>query len=256
MRRRLIAPSMLLLGLSLTLGSCGTPSAPTPAAPPQVSAPTATPSVTAAPSPSATTKKPKVPPAERPVTAAQLRKALLDIHDVPASFELVKGQDDDGDHASSKKSGCADLVRLLNAAKLPGSLASAGVGFDGGQDGAFVGEDLDALASSTAAQNFVAGYRRSVKSCQAVRYRVPGVGSSTLDVRPISFTEIGDASFVARFRASRGPLAGLEITQVGAHLGAVVMGMSFIGLDPSDAEEASQVAADKVQSILGSSATT
>lgn len=190
------------------------------------------------------------------MTSAQLRKALLGIHDVPAGFELVKDEDEDGDLASSKKPGCAALVRLLNAAKLPESRASASVGFDGGQDGAFVGEDLDALPSSTAAESFVSDYRRSVKQCRAITYKIKGVGASTLDVRPISFAEIGDGSFAARFGASRGPLAGLEITQVGAHVGAVVMSMTFVAMDPSDAEAASQDAADKVTSKTGSAAST
>lgn len=261
MRRRLIGASVLLLGLSVTAGGCGTPSAPTPAPQPQISAslatPSAGPSLTAAPSTPATPTKPKVPvTAERPVTRAQLRRALLNIHDVPAGFEVVTDQGHAGDQASSKNAACSALVRLLNAPKLSGSLADASVSFDGGQDGAFVGEDLNALASTTAAQSFVDGYRHSVKQCHTITYRIHGVGSSTLSVRPISFAAIGDGSFVARFRAGRGPLSGLEIIQVGAHLGRVVIGMSFVGLDPSDAEAASQGAADKVKSKMGSSAST
>lgn len=156
----------------------------------------------------------------------------------------------DGSHASSDKPGCAALVKLLNADHLSGSKAHASVGFDGGQDGGFIGQDLDAFATPTAAAAFVGQYRSAVKGCRSLSYTIPGTGSSTIEAREISFAKIGDDSFAARFDAYSGALDGFEISQAAASLGPVVLTMFGDGLAPDDLEAATQAAADKAHRHL------
>lgn len=124
------------------------------------------------------------------------------------------------------------------------------MGFDGGQQGGFLGEELDAFGSATVAAAFVTRYRDAVQACRSLTYAIPGTGSSTLQVREISFAAIGDDSFAARFSASSGALDGLEIVQVAASLGPVVLGVFSEGLDPSDTEAATQDASDKAKQRL------
>ena len=91
----------------------------------------------------------------------------------------------------------------------------------------------------------------SATSGQTIRFVEPGAGAAALAVPEISFAEVGDDSFAARFSAGAGPLEGLEIIQVGAQSGSVVLGMAFIGFHPSDAEAATQHAMDKLKDQLG-----
>lgn len=154
---------------------------------------------------------------------------------------------------SSGKKACAPLVRLMNSAKPEGSRAEAGVSFSGGQEGPFIDETLDAMGNAQAARAFVEQYRRAVTACSSVRVSVPGLGSSNVAVREVSFGKIGDRSFAARFRAEGGPLAGLEITQAGVQAGDIVVGVTTVGLEGPDAEAATDDAAAKVRKKLATS---
>jgi len=78
-------------------------------------------------------------------------------------------------------------------------------------------------------------------------------GTSTLQVREISFASAGDSSFAARFSATKGALEGFELIQAGAQSGDVLVGMTFVGLDPAEAEQATQDAVAKVEDKLGTS---
>lgn len=134
--------------MALLVSGCGggPQTAPTPAATPptsaaatsDVSAPTSSASP-AAPSTSTTPKPPT--PTGTARTSAQLRKALLSLKDVPPGFErdTSSASEDDG-KLTSKRKECAPLVRLMNADKLPGSVADASVSYSGGQEGPFLDE--------------------------------------------------------------------------------------------------------------------
>jgi len=164
-----------------------------------------------------------------------------------------KTSGDDGAKISSSKAACAPLVRLMNTTKLSGSIAEAQISFSGGQEGPYVDENLDALATKQAAGAFVNGYRQAVKACRSVTVRLPGFGSSSMDVREVSFAKLGDDTFSARFRATGGELEGLEFIQVGVQSGDVVIGMNFLGLEGPDAEIATEDAVNKIETKLGTS---
>lgn len=170
------------------------PASPSAASTPVPSPRTATPSRSPSPSPSAPTQK----------TTAGLRTALLGLKDVPAGFEVESESNGDfGGKASSSRSECAALVRLLNARKVPGSRADAQISFSGGQEGPFVDESLDAMGTAQKARAFVTDFRTSVKKCRTVSLTISGVGRSPIQIREISFADVGDTSFAARFSATR-----------------------------------------------------
>jgi hypothetical protein len=187
-------------------------------------------------------------------TAAELRSGRLSLKDVPPGLEVDKAAGDDGATLSSPKSACKPLVRIMNAAKLPGSTAQAEISFSGGQDGPFIDENLDAMGTKQAAGAFLDNFQKAVQACRSVNVRLSGAGSSKMDVREISFAKIGDDTFAARFRATGGDLEGLEIIQVGVQSGDVVVGMSLVGLDGPDAEAATKDAVKKVERKLGTAA--
>lgn len=246
------ALALTVLGAGCSGGSPAGPASSS-TSPPTASSTTAAASASSTPSPSATSS---TPPSTSPSitakkrTAAELRRALLGLKDVPAGFEREAGSGDAGEKASSKRSACAALVRLLNASKVPGSRAEAHVSFSGGQQGPYVDESLDALGTATAAKAFVAEFRSAVKKCRSLSVTIDGVGTSTLTVREISFADVGSTSFAARFSASNGALAGFELIQAGVQSGDVLVGMAFVGLDPADAEQATQDAVKKVENKL------
>lgn len=226
-------------------GAANTPNAATASAPASPSAPVVTP----LPTPSPTS--PSSPALKR--TRAELTKALLSLKDLPAGFEVDKGGGDDGTRMSSRTKACSPLVRLMNDASLPGSREQADVSFSGGQDGPYIDETLDAMGSNRAARAFVETYRTSVRACRSIRVTVPGIGSSDVDVREISFARIGDDTFAARFRARSGALEGLELIQAGVQSGDVVVGVTTVGFDGSDAEAATDDAVSKAGRKLGTS---
>jgi hypothetical protein len=144
---------------------------------------------------------------------------------------------------------------LLNENGMRGSLASATVSFSGGEDGPSLDETLDAAKSSSVAGGSIDDYRRAVKRCDAVTYSVPGVGTSTVHVGAISFADLGDDSFAARFSATSGALDGFEVIEVGVQTEDVVLDLSFYFTDPGDAEDATSAALGKVEDELGTSST-
>lgn len=184
-------------------------------------------------------------------TSAQLKNALLVLKDLPAGFEVEKSGEDDGTKLSSSKTACAPLVRLMNAATLPGSRVQATASFSGGQEGPFIDETLDGMGTAQAARAFIQKYRASAKACSSVRASVPGVGSSNVAVREVSFSRMGGETFAARFRAEGGPLDGLEFIQVGVQVSDVIVGVTAVGLDGPDVEAATEDAAGKARKKLG-----
>ena len=200
----------LAAALTMTVLAAGCSEPPTEAAAPASAPAASTPTPTVASSTPTTASTPTdSPPSPSPSvtkrTASDLRKALLGLKDVPAGFDVDRG-DDGGGKASSNRSSCAPLVKLLNAAKVQGSQTEVQVSFSGGQEGPFVNESLDAMGDAATARSFVAGFRTAVKKCRTLSLTIDGVGTSPLTVREISFADIGDTSFAARFSATRGAL--------------------------------------------------
>ena len=176
----------------------------------------------------------------------------MSLSDVPAGFEVdSSGSSDDTIKASSKDARCAALVRLMNSGQLAGSTAEVHRSFSGGSDGPFVDESLDALGTKQAAGRFVAGFRSAVSACHTLKVTVPGAGSSSVAVRQISFAKLGDDTFSARLQATGGSLDGFELIQTGVQSGDIVVGMTVVGLDGPDAEDASTEAVKKVEKTFG-----
>lgn len=197
-------------------------------------------------------------PTTAPRTAAGLKKALLSIEDLPPGFEVDPSGSGGGKNdgaVTSIRPACAPLVTILQEEIPASSLAHAGTSFSGGQDGPAIDQSLDSFSSRAAAASFIAGYRRAVQACSEVQLQVFGVGRSTVSVRPVSFGTAGDSLFAARLTAPPGPLEGLEVLQVGAQSGDVVVGMSFMSTDPSDAQSATEDAVSKVDKVLGTGGT-
>lgn len=207
---------------------------------------------TAAPADSAATGGAGVPAAAWPVTAAELREGLLGLEEVSASFEPVTGvADEDGARAVFEGAGCEELTRFLNAKKLPGSRAEAAVALSSGPEGGAAAEQLYAMDSPQAAAQVVDRYRREAAWCTKITLSVAGVGTSTFSVRPISLVEVGDGSFATGVSAaSTDSFADQDIIQVVTHSGAVVIVVTFMGANPSDAETVTQAAVDKVHHKL------
>ncbi len=248
----------------LALSGCASKSAPTASTRPGSAAvsPSAS-AVPTTPAPAPATTAPATPsrpatPTTAPRTSAGLKKALLSIEDLPPGFEVDPsgsgGGKDDG-RVSSSRPACAPLVTILQEEVPASSVAHAGTSFSGGQDGPAIDQSLDSFSSRAAAASFIAGYRRAVQACSEVQLQVFGVGRSTVSVRPVSFGTVGDSLFAARLTAPPGPLQGLEVLQVGAQSGDVVVGMSFMSTDPSDAQSATEDAVSKVDKVLGTGGT-
>ncbi len=247
----------------LALSGCASKSAPTASTRPGSAAvsPSAS-AVPTTPAPAPATTAPATPsrpatPTTAPRTSAGLKKALLSIEDLPPGFEVDPSGSGGGKNdgaVTSIRPACAPLVTILQEEIPASSLAHAGTSFSGGQDGPAIDQSLDSFSSPAAAASFIAGYRRAVQACSEVQLQVLGVGRSTVSVR-VSFGTAGDSLFAARLTAPPGPLEGLEVLQVGAQSGDVVVGMSFMSTDPSDAQSATEDAVSKVEKVLGTGGT-
>lgn len=229
-------------GTTSTAGSAGV----TPSAEPSV-----TPTVT--PTPVRPTTRPAVP---TPRTAAQLRKALLALADLPSGFSVEPADESGPDpKATSKQAACARLVVLTNAEHPPGSRAGAEQAFSAGQEGPFIDETLDAMGSTQAVAALQRSFRTAIRSCRKLTLSVPGEGRSTVTVREISAPQSGTDPVAVRFNADNGPLEGLELTLVSTGVNDVVLGLTIVAGLPEDIDGATEAAVDKAEEVLGGAKT-
>ncbi|TCO48644.1 PknH-like protein [Kribbella antiqua] len=244
--KRSLVSAVLAAGLALSLVACNGDSKPDSA-----STPSATPTPTPTASSTTPTVAPTTPAAPKPRTKAELTKALLGLSDMPSGFAVDDSGDgeDDGSGISSTDSRCKEVVKLFNADTAPGSIATAGVVFSGGESGPFVQEDLDALPSAAAATALVNRAKAAIRSCKKVRLTLTGAGTSPARISEISTPKAGTARVGVRFAATSGPLEGFQVTFVIAALGDVVLGMSFD--DPSLIGDGVTLAAAKANRTLG-----
>lgn len=252
-RHAVFAPFALLgLVAGATLGAC---SGGAPAAKGGTSS-TAASTTTATSSPTSTTasvtSSSSTTQAAAPRTAAQLKKALLELADLPSGFAVEPPTNAGaGPKASSTDPRCAAFVRLSNADTPPGGKAHAEISFSGGQSGPYIDETLDSLASPKGVATLQAQYKTAISSCTKVTLSVPGAGTSVVTVRPVSPPAYGDAPVAARMNASGGPLDGLEITVVTTGVGDTVATLSFVGATPDDIDGATSASVDKATQLLG-----
>jgi len=206
---------------------------------------------TAAPTALATTGGADVS-AAWPATAADLQKGLLGSEEATAGFVPVTGAaDGDGARAVFKGAGCAELARWLNTEKLPGSRMEAAVALASSLEGGAAAEQLYAMDSPQAAAQVAHRHRRAARRCTKITLSVAGAGTSTYPVRPISLVEVGDASYaIEASAAAAGSFADQDIVHVVAHCGAVVIALTLMGADLSDAETVTRAAVDKVRHRL------
>lgn len=211
---------------------------------------------TSAPTSAETTTTP-TRPATQTRTAAELKKALLALDDLPPGFSVESAGSDDGDVAlTSKDPKCAPLVRLLNADTAPGSKASATRSYSGGQDGPFIDEGLDAMGSPAAVARLQSSMRAAVAACSKVTLSIPGQGRSTVTVQQVSAPKAGTGPFAVRLTATSGPLEGLEVSMVTTGLDDVVLSMTFVAAVADDVDGATSDAVEKATSVLGTSSGT
>jgi hypothetical protein len=211
---------------------------------------------TSAPTSAGTTTTPARPTTQAR-TAAELKKALLALGDLPPGFSVEPAGSDDGAvDLTSKDPKCAPLVRLLNADTAPGSKASAVRSFSGGQEGPFIDEGLDAMGSEAAVARLQSSMRAAVAACSKVTLSIPGQGRSTVAVRQVSAPKSGTGPFAVRLTATSGPLEGLEVSMVTTGLDDVVLSMTFVAAVPDDVAGATKDAVDKATSVLGTSSGT
>jgi hypothetical protein len=183
---------------------------------------------------------------------AELKKALLSLDDVPSGFAVEPPSKDNGGLAArSKDPKCAAFVRFSNAAKAPGSTASAEISFSGGQDGPSVDETLDALGTAARVAALQRTYKASIASCHSVTLAIPGVGTSPVTVQVVSPPAYGKNPLAARMTFSSGPLKGTELNLVTTGVGDTVLTMTFVGSPPDDVDAATSVAVEKATQTLG-----
>jgi hypothetical protein len=187
-----------------------------------------------------------------PRTAAELKKALLELSDLPSGFAIEPPSNSGGGpKASSTDPRCAAFVRLSNADTAPGGKAHAEISFSGGQSGPFIDEALDAFAGAEKVAALQAESKTAIASCSNVTLSVPGAGTSVVTVRPVSPPAYGDTPVAARMSATGGPLDGLEITVVTTGIGDTEASLSFVGATPDDIDGATSAAVDKATQLLG-----
>ncbi|TDO44083.1 hypothetical protein EV643_117106 [Kribbella sp. VKM Ac-2527] len=212
------------------------------------STPSATPTPT--PTPSATPSTPK-PAGPQTRTAAELKKALMALADLPPGFSIESDQAAEGGDitASSKNAACAKLVALTNADTPPGSKASAIESYSGGQEGPFIDEQIDAMGTPQAVAALQNSFRSAIRSCKTLTLRVPNEGSSTVQVREVSPPQAGTTPVAVRFTATSGPLEGLELTMVTTGVADVVIALTVMGF-PEDVAGATETAVTKAKKTL------
>lgn len=241
--RRVAVLGLMLLGPLGLLGVTGC-AASTAAAHPLAAPPTAAP-----PSPRASAPTPApaatASPRTTPRTTAELEKALLTLADVPSGLtaEPDTGGDDGGYSVTSTRSGCASLVRLMNAVDMPGSVANAGIGFDGGSSGPFFGEELDAFRPG-GARTMVEEVRTAVRACSAVSMDVDGSGRAPFSVEETSAPGLGQARTAVRFTETDSDDFSFDIVFVSAD--DVLLSTTGMGSDPADLEGFTHDAYDKL----------
>ncbi|WP_405061955.1 sensor domain-containing protein [Kribbella sp. NBC_01505] len=247
--QRPLAAAVLALGLGLSLVACDGGNKP--AAAPSNTTPTAPVSTPTPPASTAPTT-PSAPPAPAARTKASLTKALLALDDLPSGLavEPDSGGDDDGTKLTSSNAKCAPLIKLFNDEAPTGSKVTVSRDFSGGQEGPFVGEQLDALPSAAAAKAYLTSVKTAVASCKQAKLTITGAGTSPVAIAEVSAPKAGDAAVGVRVSATSGALQGLEIHFAFAALNDVLLSMNF---DSSDIEEPTLAAADKVREVLGAS---
>jgi hypothetical protein len=247
LQRPLIA-AVLAVGLGLSLVGCNGDDKPA-ATTPTNSTPTAPASTPTAPASSAPTLPSAPPPAPR--TKASLTKALLALEDLPSGFAIdPDSSGDDGTKLTSSNAKCAPLIKLFNDQVPPGSKVSVSRAFSGGQEGPFVGEQIDALPSAAATKAYLASVKSAVASCKQAKLTITGTGSSPVTIAEVSAPKAGNGATAVRVTATGGALQGLEVHFVFAAFDDALLSMNF---DSSDIEDATLAAADKLHKVLGTS---
>jgi hypothetical protein len=251
-RRATLAP-LVLVGLTATaaLGACSSGAPAAKGGSSSTSAPT-TATSSAPSSPTSSTSSTTTEAVAAPRTAAELKKALLELSDLPSGFAVEPPSNSGGGpKASSTDPRCAAFVRLSNADTAPGGKAHAEISFSGGQSGPFIDEALDAFADPRKVAALQAQSKAAIASCSKVTLSVPGAGTSVVTVRPVSPPAYGDTPVAARMNATGGTLDGLEITVVTTGVGDTVAALSFVGATPDDIDGATSAAVDKATQLLG-----
>jgi hypothetical protein len=252
--RALLCLTSLALASACTSGSTGAPTAAgfaqtTVAGRSTSPSPTGSTPPTSAPSTSAA---PVAPPkaVEQTRAAASLRKALLALDDLPAGFSEEKEEAEGGPAViTSKKAGCTRLVTLMNAEKVPGSMAGATRTFSSGADGLVIDEMLDAMGSPHRVKDLHASIERAVAGCPSITFKVPA-GTSKMTVRKVSAPDVGTDAVAFRITAEGGDLDGFEATQVSVAVEDVELTMIFYNAYPEEIEGAAEDAYSKAASVL------
>ncbi|MFF1821786.1 hypothetical protein ACFVWG_31065 [Kribbella sp. NPDC058245] len=248
--QRPITAAVLAVGLGLSLVGCQGDDKPAAGASnPTTSAPT---TATSTPTPTASAPTTPAAPAPAPRTKASLTKALLALEDLPSGFAIdpESAGDDAGTKLTSSDAKCKPLVKLFNDDVPPGSKVSVSREFSGGQEGPFVGEQLDALPSAAATKAYLASVKSAVSSCKKAKLTISGAGTSPVTVAEVSAPKAGTGPTAVRITAAGGPLQGLEIHFVFTAFDDVLLSMNF---DSGDIEDPTLDAADKVHQVLGTS---
>lgn len=246
--------TLLFLGSVLLLGACSPSNAPVGAARATTPSAAATTTEATVPPPTSSAPTTTATPAVRAKAhdAAALKSALIVLEDLPSGWQIEP--DGGGDGAASVTStdaGCPAYVAFANATKAPDSRADAAVSFSGGQDGPFVSEGIDTLASADAVAALQKDLASAVSTCRTVTLTIPGQGSSPMTLTKVSAPQVGGHPLATRLTARGGDLDGLEVTQFYAGVGDTLVSLSFLGADNDQVDDASQTAVAKAAEVLG-----
>ena len=152
---------------------------------------------------------------------------------------------------SSKDAKCRTLVKYLNANEAPGSKATAARSFSGGQEGPYIDFGLDALGSANAVTVLQQSFRTAANTCKEVTLRIPGQGTSPMEVREVSAPQFGEHPFAFLLTGTGGPLQGREFTMATTGLNDVILSISVLAGQPGELDRATDAAVTKARKVLG-----
>lgn len=204
--------------------------------------PTATPTSTNTPTPTPTFTSTPTP---KPLTQADLEKALISLDDLPAGWAVRPGEDK-GNEASKETFTflCQEYQRK--------AIDSASVDFQKSQLGPFLSHSVTVYPPGEAGSQLVKMHS-AVDQCPTFKDTQNG---TTFDwtVTPISFPQLGDQSFAIRL-SSEFALGIIEVDSVYIQIGDTITSVQYMvmglqSIDSTQTEQFARMAEGKLFQVL------
>jgi len=190
-----------------------------------------------------------------PADEGRAEQGAAELKDLPSGFSLEPEDPNDESTGtfSSASSKCKTLVKYLNSEKAPGSKTSAARSFSGSQEGPYIDFGIDSMVTTKAVRTLQTSYKQAVESCKKVTLRVPGQGSSPMQVVEIPPPNFGEQPFAFKLTGTAGPLEGRELTAATTGIGDVILSVSILAGQEGELDGATEAAVDKARTVLAGS---